>query len=300
MQFNTGVLSLYTPKTFPITNREEYDRVTTKGFADAKKEKVVIATMVRDVYRKLPQIIKKIERTGELFGDYRVLVVENDSTDGTRGGLLEWARSNDRVKILGCGVNVDECKIPSMPKTEGHSVTRGRIQKMVDLRNIYLDEIRNGDYSDYAYTIAWDTDLIGSVYLDGIANSIGWFGSPEGKKIDAICANGIYRWLGHFNVFYDTYALLEKGEKFHIDDKLSHDIRKGLTIRLKRGEGLKEVDSCFSGFSIYRTDALLGDGVKYEMSSGDEVLCEHVSLCKALDGKKMINPSMICYVLLND
>jgi hypothetical protein len=268
-------------------------------------KKVIIATMVRDVNHKIPQIIQKIERTGQLFLDYVVLIVENDSEDGTRASLLEWAKKNPRVKVLGCGVNVQECKLPKAPKTVGHGIERPRIQKMVDLRNIYLDEIKNeysgvsGGTPEYEYVIMWDTDLIGSVYLDGIANSVGIL--SEQPDIDTICANGIYRW-GLFTIFYDTYALIHKGEKFHVRDKMKHDIRKGLwEARYNRGDPIVEVDSCFSGFAIYRTECLLDQDVKYEMTSDPtNVLCEHHTICSKIKGKKMLNPSMINYVLLND
>ena len=45
---------------------------------------------------------KQAETVGGLFADYAILVVENDSQDGTRAKLLEWAKENRRVRVLGC------------------------------------------------------------------------------------------------------------------------------------------------------------------------------------------------------
>ena len=298
MMYNSPVLSLYTPDTFYTYKPKRYEERCRKGVTEASKKKVVIAGMVRDVAKRLPEIKKKVERIAKVFKDYKILIVENDSKDGTREALLEWASSNPNVIILGCGYNSpDECNIKiASQKTEGHGVDRRRIEKMVYLRNIYLDEIK-ANYSDYDYSIFWDMDMIGSVYLDGIYNTLGYM--KDHPDVDVACANGIYRW-GPLTLFYDTYALLHKGEGFHIDHKTIHDIRKGLwEMKYDRGEDPVEVDSCFSGFAIYRVEALLPDHVMYDMSGEDNLECEHVRLNMKIDGKKVVNPSMINLVLEN-
>jgi hypothetical protein len=168
---------------------------------------------------------------------------------------------------------------------------------MVTLRNIYLDEIKR-NYREWDYVAMWDLDAVGTVYLDGVCHTIGELDSHP--DVDAVCAYGIYRW-GVLTLFYDTYALLHKDEVFHIEMKTVHDIRKGLwEAKYARGEGMAEVDSCFSGFAIYRTEALLPDSVRYDMSPPGNLECEHVRLNIKLKGRKMINPSMINFVLLND
>lgn len=299
MMYNSSILSFYTPDTFPITNEEEYERMSDNGERYASSQKVIITSLLRDVASRLPEIKRKAERVGGLFKDYRILIVENDSTDGTREELLAWSRENPKVTILGCGYNAAECKLPKMPKTEGHHVDRPRIQKMVTLRNIYLDEIkRNYPASEWPYTIMWDLDMIGSIYLDGICHTMGLL--EDQPLVDVVCAYGIYRW-GFTTLFYDTYALLHLGEKFHINDKTIHDIKKGWwEAKYQRGDSPFEVDSCFSGFAIYRTAELSSDGVTYDMSGPDNLECEHVRLNKKIKGRKVVNPSMINFVLLND
>jgi hypothetical protein len=68
----------------------------------------------------------------------------------------------------------------------------------------------------------------------------------------------------------------------------------------KRGDEPFEVDSCFSGFAIYRTSSLLDPSVRYDMSGPDNIECEHVRLNTKIKGKKIVNPSMINFVLLNE
>lgn len=300
LMYNSSLLSFYTPDSFPVSEEHEddHERITDQGESYAKTQTLVIATMVRDVADRLPVIIKKAERVGKLFRDYAVLVVENDSKDGTREKLLEWAKRNPKVKILGCGINAKTCSL-QFPKTDGHGVDRRRIDKMAKLRNIYLDEIKQ-HYTKWNYVAIWDLDAIGVVYLDGIHNTMGQF--KENSDVVAICANGVYRWLGMLKLYYDTYATEELDYNFHIDMKTAHDVYTGITSQFDRGEPLQEVKSCFSGFTIYRTTALVKEGVKYRLTPEEEgnLLCEHTELNHTITGKKMINPSMIYLVLLND
>jgi hypothetical protein len=300
IMYNSSILSLYTPDTFPIpeTLKEQYNNTVSYGKKVMSKSGIIITALVRDVAHKLPEITQKAERMGSLFGDYRILIVENDSSDGTREKLLEWHFKNPRVTILGCGYNVDECHMSKMPKTDGHGVDRIRIEKMVKLRNIYLEEIKRSDPYRFQYVAMWDMDLLGSIYFDGVQHTIGYM--DKNPDVDVVCAYGIYRW-GILTLFYDTYALLHKGEQFHIDMKTAHDIRKGLwEAKYDRGEDPVEVDSCFSGFALYRTSSLLDEDVLYDMSGEDNLECEHVRLNIKIKGKKVVNPSMINFVLLND
>lgn len=303
LTFNPQSLSLYTPDDiFPKT--PEYDILVEKGKKYAKTQKVIITTLLRDCADRLPQIKKKVEAVGNLFEDYIFLVVENDSKDRTRKLLEEWSKENPKVVILGK-------EKMNFPKTEGHSVDYKRISKMVTLRNIYLDYIKkNLADKGYSYVIMWDLDAIASIYLDGILNTMGLLSEKSNNSIDAqrpidvVCAYGIYRWM-FFTLFYDTYALLHPQEKFHIKDKWKHDIRKGIwELKYNRGDPLVDVDSCFSGFAIYRTEALLNSEVKYDLQpegeEGGNIECEHVRLHRKLKGRKVVNPSMIHYILLND
>ena len=297
--YNSSILSLYTPDTFPLKEEyeEEYNRILQNGKDYSSMQRVIITTMVRDVSKRLPEIKRKAEMLGKIFRDYRILIVENDSKDGTRGLLLDWASENNKVIVLGCGYNEDECSIKNAPKTEGHTIDKTRIDKMSMLRNIYLQEIKK-TYYDWDYVIMWDLDLIGSIYLDGVIHSFGYL--DENKLVDVVCAYGIYRWL-YFKLFYDTYALIEKDDNFHINNKLLHDIKKRIEkSTMERGQEPQEVESCFSGFAIYRTSSLLGKDVFYDNSIDDNIECEHYRLKKKIKGKKVINPSMINIVILND
>lgn len=292
--FNSTLLSFYTPDNMFPSGNVSHEQI---GMEHMKNSKLIIASLVRDVEERVPDMIRKCETTGSMFSDYVVLIVENDSKDRTRPLLLEWAKRNPKVHILGCGENVDRCKM-EFPKTEDHFIDRKRIAKMVHLRNIYLKEIKE-KYSHFDYVLMWDLDILGSLYLDGLADTMYHFATnPEAS---AICANGIY-YVGPTNLYYDTYAHVNKGDKFEMKKKAKHDLllRTGYLFRT-RGDPLEEVNSCFSGATTYRTRELLDDSVFYDMTPKEEenLECEHVRLHAKLKGKIYMNPSNVHLIVQN-
>lgn len=301
LMYNSSLLSLYTPDSFYIEpeKEERLEQMTQYGFKQARNKTMVICTMLRDARKNMKQIITRAEKLGGMFKDYRILVVENDSKDGTREALIEWKERNPKVVVLGCGINSSEaCSIKSATvKTEGHSVNRQRIEKMTKLRNIYLDFVKR-NLSHFDFMAVWDLDIIGSVYIDGVANTIGQFTHPSGvPDASAICAYGIYRW-SLMEIYYDTYAHLDDGDDFHINEKGIHDLKKGLGVKYRRGNPPQQVKSCFSGFTIYKISSIRPD-VEYDMSPPGNVECEHVRLHRQLE-KIYLNPSMIHLVLFNE
>ena len=290
-----------TPDYYPIPHhlRLSYEKNMARGLREASSSKLIIASLVRDVEPNIPQIIQKVESLGKYFKDYIVLIVENDSKDRTRPMLLRWRKQNPRVHVLGCGVNAtNACKLPKTPKTIGHQVDLPRLEKMATLRNIYLDYMKKHlDPKEWPYTLVWDLDSLSVVYEDGFLHSIG--AMVKNPDVGVMCANGIYNW-GAFTYFYDALAYLEKGEDFHIDDHMAHNIRHGVLESIgERGGDPHEVDSCFSGFTIYRSSELVKPKVTYTLPKG-QMLCEHVALHQRMNTKKAVDPSMINLVLLNE
>lgn len=309
LMYNSMGTSMYTPDSF-TTDVGRSDKLAEKfaaGKRIAGEKSIIIAGLLRNSVGSIGSIRRKVERIGSAFKSYKVLIVENNSTDGTREELLKWAAVNKSVVILGCGVNAPSCSIKgaAAKATEGHSVYRSRIQKMVDLRNVYLDYIKNTPtLRNFDYTAVWDLDTVGMAYLDGIFDTIYQLSTGEHADKSAVCAHGVYRWLGVLPIYYDTYAHLDNDGEFHIDNKLNHDINTGLKVGLghMRGQPLVPVQSCFSGFTIYRTNDLLPDTTRYTMTPEEStnLECEHVRLHQSLPGKMAMNPSMINLVLLNE
>ena len=297
--FNSRALSVYTP---PSLQNESPSEVTSFGFERMKTSKVVICSLLRDVEPKMDLIQKRCERVGSMFKDYRIVIVENDSSDNTRQKLFEWRNKNPRVNILGCGENnnVGRCTLPhAKTKTESHLVTKKRIEKMSYLRNLYLDYIRE-NFGDFDFTIIWDMDVIGTIYLDGIADSVGQMTFPQSEYLhaNAMCAYGIYKW-GLLKLYYDTYAHQDFGDNFHINLKTVHDVKKGLGIPFRDLGSPQPVKSCFGGFTLYRTKVLINQETNYDPPSEENIDCEHVTLHRKIPFVYM-NPRMTHFILLNN
>ena len=159
----------YTPDKFNCNIDKAKE---TEGLKYFKTKKLIICSLLRDTVWMIDSVKKHCERLGSEFADYAVVIVENDSSDGTRDKLIQWADNNKRVHILGCQqVNQRECHL-QMRRTIDHDKAVWRIQKMVNLRNIYMNYIAsNSVLSKYDYILMWDMDIDGEYYLDGVGTT---------------------------------------------------------------------------------------------------------------------------------
>lgn len=285
---NADLLSPYTPSYFKFSKNPTHQENTKKGMIISKNSSLIICGLIRDREDKVSDIIKRVNLLRPYFKKIKVLIVENDSKDNTREKLLDWSNKNHAVEILGCGLNTKECKM-NLPQTVGHGINNSRLQKMALLRNIYRDRIEE-NYSDYDYVLAWDMDITGSLYIDGIFSTIYHLQNSKGD-LDGMCANGLYVWPG-MSIYYDTFAHNDSSLDWtkSLNGQLRHVIK---SISAKMVGGTKKVKSCFSGATIYKVSSFLKN--RYET---DGTTCEHDSISQNLN--MMINENMINYILLND
>lgn len=135
--------------------------------------KVVICGTSCDNVSDLLQVIKHIEYTGKFFKDYRVIIFENDSSDGSKDILSNWQQSNDRVKILS--------------KDFGNN-KRPNIAFLAKARNFYLEELENNSqYNDFEMVVIVDLDMRYGWDIRGVLHSFSHI-----EERDAVCSNGIF------------------------------------------------------------------------------------------------------------
>ena len=147
----------------------KFDRqVLDSGRAHLKQSKVVICGLVRDKANRIPLMRSNVKRITDQFGDYRVLIVENDSHDNTRDKLLDWSKDDNKVQVLGCGINANKCEL-KLAKTVAHSTFTPRIAKMALLRNVYIDHMKSDpSLQDFDFAMVIDLDILGYTYVDGL------------------------------------------------------------------------------------------------------------------------------------
>jgi len=284
----------------PAPMRKRFVDEFTDGFAKMKERKVVIAGLLRDRVRVVDHLRRHSEMIGELFKDYRVIVVENDSVDGTRQKLDEWQKQNNKVVIIGGKMN--------LMRTTNRSGANPRIGKMVLLRNMYLEYVEN-HLSDFDYLIVNDMDIFGSCYHEGIASSIHHM--EKNQDADMIACNGCFfnqdrnpdrsynkNYVYYRLEYYDTFPYVPVGTQYIWNterEKLQHDrdYIRYTANRYKLGDPIERLLSAFAGLAIYRIRSLKGHS--YQLAK-NKISCEHSMLNVQLK-TCYINPSMIYFIL---
>ena len=281
----------FVEKAFPCKKEQEqeYIKFVKKGYKKMAQETVVFCGLIRNGASSLPLMMQKIEKTGKLFKDYKVVIFENDSVDDTRTLLKKWVQKNNHIHLIEC--DYSDCKIGHKPMYEYGIISHDRMEKMAFFRNYYLKEVKE-KYSDFDYMMVIDLDIKGPWSVDGIAHAVAQ------KEWDAQFAYGLHSILtgGQFLLMYDALAYLG-----------IHDTRENLKNRflvawhylrmnwyrflgIKKGDPLIPVKSSFSGLGLYKIKSIMN--AQYQKD-----LCEHIAFHEQMTqsghGKLFINPSLL-------
>lgn len=245
-----------------------------RGRAWARQNRLNVCFIARDCEASLRANIPVLEAWGALFGAYRVVAFENDSRDGTRDAIKEWAASNPRVKLLSCSEE-KHCKLAHATGYSSGQFSKNRIQKMGEYRERYLDELRNHAHDPYELTMVVDIDLdLGTVPHQGLLSAL-----AIPYRWDAIFHNGRSNVPGTFGMLtvpYDAMAY-ESDNKTHSQIPTLLQMMQNYINLLSvysRHLTFTRVGSGFNGIALYKTDSLLRSSY---LNDGTP-LCEHVVL----------------------
>lgn len=263
------------------------DEKMNSGRNIAAKSGINFCMLARDCRESIEKNTLIIEEWGNLFEDYRVIIFENDSVDGSRDSIRKWASMNNKVKLIECDEFLD-CKLKERTGYGLGALSKARIEKMGKYREKYLEEIRN---SDFEYSMVIDVDLdLSSVPINGLLTSLAIPGDW-----DALFHNGrvtIPGTMGTFTIPYDTLAF----EKYNTTVKKNGDVFFNpfvafLHMFLIYGKGeVVRVNSAFNGLALYRTKAMKTGSY---INSGSDI-CEHNVLHASMKNK-YTSPSWIGY-----
>lgn len=265
--------ALYRPA---ISDFERYASRVNSGSVTASLSSVVVCGLARDIGNNIKYLIPRIEKIGSLFRSMRVVIVENDSSDGTREKLLQYKKE----KMNYCGWEIDI--IGEKQNKIRHEQDKS-IQRRIDMayyRNLYLEHIDSWIYKP-DYLIIIDTDLTGGYSYEGILNSMGFE-----EDWTVIGSNSLmYRGEGENieRLYFDTWALRVLGSWKEVCGEKSN------RLRMDRGEEPQQVYSCFGGLAIYKYDRI--KNFRYDSTD-----CDCVTLHKKIiqsGGKIYLNPSQI-------
>jgi hypothetical protein len=253
--------------------RSTYRERVHRGRDRMRTRRVVLAGLARNIAHLATTVCRRLEKTGRLFRDYRVVLFENDSHDETPRVLHDWSRTNPRVQLLH-----EDFDDPVHPQAR----CLHRVQRMAYYRNQYHRHIAE-HYGDFDDAIIVDTDLAGGWSYDGLANTFGYHAAW-----DVVGSNGIIykrnKW--HWNQYlqYDAWAFRRHGSDVPLTT------REVNQMAWRRGEPLLRVSSCFGGMAVYRMEAFLAG-----QYTGED--CEHVTFHRSLRewgfDRCFLNPSQI-------
>ena len=236
---------------------------------------LVVCGLVRNAEENLQANLARLDILRPCFGSFRVLIYENDSTDGTKQILEEYASVREDVFVSTADYNEDPMA--------GGPFSLHRIDLMARFRNQYLEKLN--EYPDTDYVAVIDLDI----YSFSVEGFLGCFRKTgDWDMRSAFGSNYVEYSLGP--VFYDIYAFVPRTESpvlemyfqdFNEFKKRQRDLYKTF---LKTAE-LVPVNSNFNGLAIY-SYACLTCGAEYASApctmEGIASYCEHVVFNKLL------------------
>lgn len=239
------------------------------------RQNIVIAALARDCEDSLRINIPVIEELRTKFLWSEVVVVENDSIDGTKELLDNWKKNYDNVTIIsndyGTKTIPDKSDLIVSPMTSYQ-----RIDKMVFYRNLYLDYIKEVKHP-IDLVIIIDIDVI-KISLQGLIEVINSFDHKTG----AIFSNGMSIMktpFGLSEIYYDTFAVWE----FPLSKEYSYSTEslagtfKSINKNIKKSP-FYGVISAFGGVGVYNYHAI--KDLRYKMVlnplNKQEAICEHI------------------------
>ena len=236
------------------------------------EKSVLIAALARDCNNSILRNIPKIEKLRKEFKESHVVIIENDSKDGTKETLKRWQKESIGVEAImndyGTVTIPEQSKGIKNPGTSMH-----RISKMARYRNMYMDYARNADFN-IDYLIVIDID-IEDFSVEGIIDSINNAPNDWG----GIFANGVKFYNKYLFVFYDTFAFIPYKSKYidlTINENITHAHK--MTNKVKYNSYIKCL-SAFGGIGIYKWNIisdLYYKADKNNRSKVNETICEHI------------------------
>jgi len=261
----------------PRTERASpYREAVVNGGQRANESSMLFLVLLHNRLDLALLLRARLESLSRAFRRARVLVLFDDSTDGTERVMADFREAQPGF-------------VRSVPAPQFSPGISG-FGRMARLRNTLLEAAEQEPDTDLVAIL--DGDLEGPVSHEGLLHSVELLMAPGGP--DAVAAFGVNNWGGISRLlpfigysYYDPIAFRETAWERDLSDA---GIRRRLG-RLRRGDPPLTVKSAFGGLAVYRATSLRG--LRYDESAND---CEHVSLHRALaarGGKLVVNPSLL-------
>ena len=255
-----------------------------------KDYSIAICSIVRNARPGLVRNVPVIQSLCSLFKDYRVVIFENDSTDGTDRFLEEWAEKDPKVHV-----SCRKLGVRTIPRAEDVTCnpffSKWRNEKMSGFRNQYLEYVESMDMTP-DFLVVVDLD-VAQLYLDGILSSF-----TDAVDWDVVTSYGYSLSPKLSRRYHDTYALVEYGCEDIPQTEESIVNASYRFAKVKPTDPWIRVFSAFGGLAIYRYPCIRGLRYMSLDNADPRVACraEHYSIYYQMKQRGFdrvyINPAM--------
>lgn len=251
--------------------------------ATLKNKEIVIGLLARDCKESLLRNIPRVEAIGEAFGDWHVIIYENDSRDGTTEALQQWARSNPHVIAI-CETTHQDTIPKKTARSPFPAKSVYRIERMARFRNRVLDEVKARFTPDIFCFIDIDVESFDPQnVIDAVEHAPADWGAifASGHFLFRKSNGDIVR--PHFQ--YDSYAFVPN----NVDPMLTgdwiiqhnfHNVTSWMFDQMVQRNDYLSCNSAFNGIGFYQWEAIsdLRYGVTQtqELKKYNACFCEHV------------------------
>jgi len=236
---------------------------------------VVVCGCTKNSSSYISRNLESLYAMKSLFGEFRMIVYENDSIDGTVAELDRFGETRPEFTLI------SETNVQIL-----HPSLQARPQYIAHGRNRLLEAVEGITRSPPQYMFMVDLDSV----LDGfVAESVatlftypentwdGLFANCAGKYYDVwalrvppeIWNPGIHGMLWREPIAYDCWEMAERTRDVK---RYVHDNQ---VVIPSTNRNLIPVGSAFGGFGVYRTSAI--NGCRYGAVVGGMLRCEHVA-----------------------
>lgn len=243
-------------------------------------KKIVVAALARDCGEALLKNIPRLEALVSYFREAEIVVIENDSRDGTKEILKNWAASNSSVRVISqdFGTTTIEHTSYSDPYPFfGHR----RISKMAKYRNIYMDYIEES-IKELDYLLMLDID-VKSFEVEAIVESISSAPDNWGALFGYGKSGVKLLSMRFFDLYWDTYAYVYRDLDAPITLKHISRMHRQVAKAVNQ-EGFHRCASAFGGLGLYRWECIKGE--RYRVVENNDravrVKCEHIPFNAAI------------------
>ena len=253
-------------------------------------QKVVLCGVCKNVGGRLAHSMKIMEKIGELFADYRIVVYENNSSDGTARSLKLWQIKNSKVRALSENVSAAELNKSIVNRLDNGELFRPEC--IARARNIVLSHAMAEEYNNFEYLIWMDMDFVLEPSYEGFIETFN-----RSDDWDAVFAYGVDPECK----YWDWYAFRDVECPIGSELLGNYWWYRPKKLHLTKEDAWYPVLSAFGGCGIYKKEAIkhcyYSALVNRELALFYEAIIKHYAanqeVQKYLDDCKTLNQSSI-------